>query len=71
MVIRSGGIYAARSIFAEQNMPWEEKTTSLLREYKCVPCGFAAREDHRSERQIRLGGSVGGSIDPHAFSVED
>ena len=44
MVIRSGGMYAARSIFAEQNMPLEEKTPSLLREQKCVPCGFAARE---------------------------
>ena len=36
-------MYAARSIFAKQNMPLEEKTLSLLREQKCVPCGFAAR----------------------------
>ena len=53
MVIRSGGMYAARSIFAQQNNTWEEKAIPTSAEQKYIPCGFAAREDRRSERQIR------------------
>ena len=35
-----------------------------------LPCGFAAREDRRSDRQICFGGSVGGTQVPHAVTVQ-
>ena len=56
MVIRSGGMYVARSIFAEVCLPTESKNAYLAD----LPPG----SPERGERQIRLGGSVGGCKTP-------
>ena len=63
-------MYAARSIFAEQNMPLEEKTPftsagAKMRTLRiCRPGALKGREANPS------GGSVGGSQDPHAVTVQ-
>ena len=44
MVIRSGDMRAARSIFAEQNDTWVNEAIFTSAEQKYIPCGFAARE---------------------------
>ena len=62
MEIRSGGMYAARSIFAEQSLPCGSKNAYLAD----LPPGSPKWD----ERQIRPGGSAGGSQDPIAVTIQ-
>ena len=62
MVIRSTGFAGARSIFAEVRLPTGSKNAFLAD----LPPGSPGR----GERQIRPGGFVGGSQDPHAVNVQ-
>ena len=52
MGIRSGGMYAARTIPRQRNQP----------------CGFAARQPCKGDRQIRWGVTQGGRRPPCGFS---
>ncbi len=57
-------MYAARSIFAQQNDTWKNEAHFTSAEQKYIPCGFAARERRRRERQIRWGVPQGGRKTP-------
>ena len=83
MVIRSGGMYAARSIFVEVRLPSGVRSARKTGQWsvfsengpvgpgkKCHPCGFAAREPRKGREANPSGGFVGGSQDPHAVNVQ-